>query len=244
MTGTNNRRCKEDETILNKALPTGKKGIIYDTRDLNTAKNAMYKGGGIESDANYAIWKRVYKRLDTYDQLNVSYTKLIEACNDAALTNDKWLSKLDASGWLNSVRQACYLACAIADEMHNKNACVLLHGAEGLDNTLLISSLVHIILNPESRTLIGFQALCEREWLHAGHPFSNRCFKSAYGMTSQRNEGPVFVLFLDCVWQVCHLRKWNLANCLSVYQAISFFLDASTVSVVFRVQRRPFVGTF
>ncbi len=44
MTGTSNRRCREDEAILNKALPNGKKGIIFDTRDLNTAKNAVYKG--------------------------------------------------------------------------------------------------------------------------------------------------------------------------------------------------------
>lgn len=45
--------------------------------------------------------------------------------------------------------------------------------------------------------------LIESEWINAGHPFSKRCAKSAYGSTSQRQEGPVFLLFLDCVRQVC-----------------------------------------
>lgn len=44
--------------------------------------------------------------------------------------------------------------------------------------------------------------LIESEWINAGHPFSKRCAKSAYGSTSQRQEGPVFLLFLDCVRQV------------------------------------------
>ena len=47
-----------------------------------------------------------------------------------------------------------------------------------------------------------FEALVEREWLQAGHPFSDRCAKSAHAITKGRQESPVFLMFLDCVWQV------------------------------------------
>ena len=95
-----------------------------------------------------------------------------------------------------------YLAVCIGDEIHNKNSCILIHGWDGTDNTLIVTSLVQILLNPECRTLKGFQMLIEREWLLAGHPFSKRCFKSAYGSTPSKQEGPVFLLFLDCVRQL------------------------------------------
>lgn len=51
--------------------------------------------------------------------------------------------------------------------------------------------------------------LIENDWLSAGHPFAKRCAKSAYGSSSQKQEGPVFLLFLDCVRQVLNLCLFN-----------------------------------
>ena len=45
----------------------------------------------------------------------------------------------------------------------------------------------------------------EREWLQAGHPFDERNAKSAFATTKLKQEAPVFLLFLDCVYQVCPL---------------------------------------
>ena len=50
--------------------------------------------------------------------------------------------------------------------------------------------------------LPSFEALVEREWLQGGHPFGDRCVKSAFAMSKNHQESPVFLLFLDCVWQV------------------------------------------
>lgn len=177
----------------------GKQGYIYDLRDANVLKAAVSKGGGYETEVNYPLWKRINKHMDKFDQLHVSFSKLIDACVNSS---NQFFYKLDASTWFFSIRQALYLAFLIADEIHNKNGCFLIHGWDGLDNTLLISSLAQILLDPVSRTLDGFIDLIEREWLNAGHPFSKRYFKSAFGSTSQKQEGPVFVLFLDCVRQV------------------------------------------
>lgn len=41
----------------------------------------------------------------------------------------------------------------------------MIHGTEGTDSTLQVTSLAQIILEPRSRTIRGFEALIEREWL-------------------------------------------------------------------------------
>jgi myotubularin-related protein 9 len=197
--GSSNKKCKEDETLLKNSLPIGKKGIIYDLRDANVLKSAASKGGGYETEANYPLWKRVNRHLDRYDQLQSSFGKLAEACIGEP---GQYLSRLESSNWLQNTRQALYVACSIADELSNKDCCILVHGWDGWDNTLVITSLVHVLLSPEYRTIRGFQMLIEKEWLHAGHPFSRRCAKSAFGSTSSKQEGPIFFFFLDCVRQV------------------------------------------
>lgn len=42
---------------------------------------------------------------------------------------------------------------------------MLVHGSEGTDTTLLVTSLARLILDPECRTISGFQALIDREWI-------------------------------------------------------------------------------
>lgn len=42
---------------------------------------------------------------------------------------------------------------------------MLVHGTEGTDSTLQVTSLAQIILDPECRTIRGFETLIEREWL-------------------------------------------------------------------------------
>ena len=51
---------------------------------------------------------------------------------------------------------------------------MLLSEQEGRDMALLVTSLALIILDPDARTLHGFEALVEREWIQTGHPFWTR----------------------------------------------------------------------
>ena len=44
-------------------------------------------------------------------------------------------------------------------------ASVVVHGSDGRDLTLCVTSLAQVILNPDCRTVRGFEALIEREWL-------------------------------------------------------------------------------
>ncbi|XP_053601484.1 myotubularin-related protein 9 isoform X1 [Plodia interpunctella] len=202
--GPKHRRCRADEAILNTIVAVGTKGVIYDLRSSNSISQQQNKGGGgTESSSNYSQWKIYNRSMDDVDnqhQLLDSYSKLIEACNDKDISSDKWLSKLESCGWPESVRNSLHTACIVAQHIHQKVEPVLVHGTRGEDATLLVCSLVQIILNPDCRTIRGLQALIEREWLQAGHPFGSRLRCGPYA-ASQPRAAPTFLLFLDCIRQ-------------------------------------------
>lgn len=202
LTGTNGRRCKEDEKLINATLRPGKRGYIIDTRSLNVAQQARAKGGGFEQEAYYPQWRRIHKSIERFNILQESLIKLVEACNDQSHNMDRWLSKLEASNWLSHLKEILTTACLAAQCIDREGASVLVHGSEGMDSTLQVTSLAQIILEPKCRSIRGFEALVEKEWLQAGHPFQHRCAQSAYANSKQRWEAPTFLLFLDCVWQI------------------------------------------
>lgn len=96
---------------------------------------------------------------------------------------------------------ACFSICT--------ETSVLVHGSEGMDGTLLACSLAQVILDPDCRTVRGFEALVEREWLQAGHPFLLRCQHGAFCPPSLRtkDQSPTFLIFLDCVFQVSFSKR-------------------------------------
>ncbi|NXI91256.1 MTMRB protein, partial [Psophia crepitans] len=72
--------------------------------------------------------------------------------------------------------------------------------ARDRDLNCLLASLVQLLGDPHARTLPGFQSLVQREWVAAGHPFPRRL--GLLRRDSPREEAPVFLLFLDCTWQL------------------------------------------
>ncbi|KAL7296410.1 hypothetical protein TKK_0010422 [Trichogramma kaykai] len=197
------KRCRGDEILLNAYLRPGKRGVIVDTRSSIQAQSSKTKGGGTEIDAAYPQWIKSHKAIPRPYELSESFSKLIEACNDLNCSTSNWLSKLDNSKWLTSVQDAMNAACVTAQCLEQEQTAVLVHGGHGRDTTLLVTSLVQIILNPDCRTVRGLQALIEREWLQAGHPFFTRTRHGAYYTYGQNSQdAPTFVLFLDCLYQL------------------------------------------
>ncbi|NWX38518.1 MTRAA protein, partial [Notiomystis cincta] len=68
------------------------------------------------------------------------------------------------------------------------------------DLNCLLASLVQLLGDPHARSLPGFQSLVQREWVAAGHPFPRRL--GLLRQDSPGEEAPVFLLFLDCTWQL------------------------------------------
>ncbi|XP_031450644.1 myotubularin-related protein 9-like isoform X2 [Phasianus colchicus] len=210
LTGPNRKRCPEDEMLLGSVLDEGERGFIIDTRSAQTAKQARMTGGGTEPKSSYPQWKRLHRPLERGRPLQESFIKLVEACNDASLGMDRWLGRLESCRWLSHVKAALSTACLAAQCLDREESCVLVHGAEGTDTTLLVTALAQVILDPGCRTLKGFQELLEREWIQAGHPFHLRCARSAYSHARLKQEAPLFLLFLDCVWQLSRQFPFSL----------------------------------
>uniref|UniRef100_A0A8C4X1F5 Myotubularin related protein 10 n=1 Tax=Eptatretus burgeri TaxID=7764 RepID=A0A8C4X1F5_EPTBU len=66
------------------------------------------------------------------------------------------------------------------------------------DMCCVVASLVQVLLDAQSRTIVGFQSLIQKEWVLAGHRFLDRLNHLQLDV----GEVPVFQLFLDCMWQL------------------------------------------
>ncbi|XP_063803242.1 myotubularin-related protein 11 isoform X2 [Pseudophryne corroboree] len=146
--------------------------------------------------------------IDTNDDLpsiadiQVSYLKLRGLCScdtSAPVPDEKWLSYLEGTHWLDHVRLCLKKASELSVLLSERNRSVVLQEPEDRDINCLLTSLVQVILDPHTRTLSGFQSLVQKEWVSAGHPFMQRF---NHFRRSDKEESPVFPLFLDCVWQI------------------------------------------
>ncbi|XP_068736229.1 myotubularin-related protein 9-like [Montipora capricornis] len=202
LTTMGGKRSREDEKLVNATLGSELKGVIIDTRSQAAAMNSRTKGGGVELESNYPQWRRVYQNIERYSVLNDSVAKLVEGSLDPKLSMNSWLSKLESSSWLDHVQSVLSTAFFAARCLDIQGTTVLVHGDAGTDATLQVTSLVQVLLDPYCRTAEGFKGLIDREWLRGGHPFAQRCVKVGVSPSRYKGQGPVFLLFLDCVWQV------------------------------------------
>ena len=178
----------EEEKMMAAVIGDRKRGFIMELVDKT----------GSDPDCGYPHWKRVVTKVPSLAELRDSLTGVSSVCTD--LASDKWLSRLGTTKWLSYVKEVLNTACLAAQCLEKDSVPVMVVESTGHDYSLVVSSLTQIILNPDTRTLHGFEALIEREWVHAGHPFWTRHGPS--GSQRQSLQAPVFLLFLDCVHQI------------------------------------------
>jgi len=94
--------------------------------------------------------------------------------------------------------------CSFIANAVDKGVSVVVHCSDGWDRTAQVCSLAQLMLNPYYRTIKGFQALIEKDWLAFGHKFSERC---GHIQTDAREVSPIFTQFLDCTWQLMSQRS-------------------------------------
>ncbi|XP_033108251.1 myotubularin-related protein 10-B-like isoform X2 [Anneissia japonica] len=114
-------------------------------------------------------------------------------------TDARWLSSVEATKWLQYIRACLSTAAYVATTIAHEQKSVVLKEFTGRDFSCVVSSLVQLMLDPYARTQMGFQSLVQREWVIAGHPFLTRC---GHIIPSDGQESPIFLLFLDCVFQL------------------------------------------
>ncbi|XP_037688788.1 myotubularin-related protein 10 [Choloepus didactylus] len=170
------------------------------------------------------------KTLPNIQEIQAAFIKLKQLCVNEPFeeTEEKWLSSLENTRWLEYVRAFLKHSVELVHMLENKHLSVILQEEEGRDLSCFIASLIQVMLDPYFRTITGFQSLIQKEWVMAGYQFLDRCNH----LKRSEKESPLFLLFLDATWQL-----------LEQYPAAFEFSEAYLV-VLYDSTRISLFGTF
>jgi hypothetical protein len=124
-------------------------------------------------------------------------------CLSHSPQDTNWTAVVSETGWLYHLRTVLSAGLFVAEAMHRKGQNVLVHCSDGWDRTAQVCGLVELMLDPYYRTVRGFGVLVNKDWASFGHKFGERA-----GHREEKDGGdisPVFVQFLDAVWQLLRL---------------------------------------
>ncbi|KAL0238676.1 hypothetical protein PCE1_004368 [Barthelona sp. PCE] len=123
---------------------------------------------------------------------------------------------LHQSGWLQHIRTMLQ-AAAVGVEVLRGGTSVLVHCSDGWDRTAQVCCLIEMCLDPFYRTSRGLCSLIEKHFITYGHKFLDRTLfyqhesKKSFGLKigssmnhkeKQREESPIFLQFIDGVYQL------------------------------------------
>lgn len=173
---------------------------IMDARPSANAIANKAKGGGFESEETYSNVEINFLDIHNIHVMRESLRKLKEICYPT-IDDQKWLTAVESSLWLKHIK--CILAGAgrIVDKIEIMSTSVLVHCSDGWDRTAQLTALSMLLLDPYYRTIRGFEVLIEKEWLSFGHKFQQR-IGHGDNRHSDADRSPVFLQFIDCVWQI------------------------------------------
>lgn len=203
LVGVGGKRSPEDESYLNYIIEmnsNSEKLVIMDARPSANAIANKAKGGGYESDEIYRNVEFHFLDIHNIHVMRESLKKLKEVCYPL-VDDQKWLSSVDNTLWLKHLKFILAGAVRIVEKIDALRVSVLVHCSDGWDRTSQLTALSILLLDPFYRTLRGFEVLIEKEWLSFGHKFQQR-IGHGDGKHSDAERSPVFLQFIDCVWQV------------------------------------------
>ncbi|KAK1419665.1 hypothetical protein QVD17_28909 [Tagetes erecta] len=199
-----NMRSNADENLVGALctpLPDGSKGrrklYIADARPRKNALANGAMGGGSESSSNYFQSEIVFFGIDNIHAMRESLVRLRDYLDTHGTRSSDGMSSflrhggstwgggnlssmsasvstLGDSGWLIHIQNVLAGSAWIAARVAIESASVLVHCSDGWDRTSQLVALASLLLDPYYRTIKGFQALVEKDWLAFGHPFSDR----------------------------------------------------------------------
>jgi len=194
-------RSPEDEKYISciaDSNPGGGFVYIVDTRPKINAMANRAGGKGYESEAFYPNTKFVFKGIENIHIMRESLSKLVETCELKSDTMDTFLQGIEQSMWLKHGKAVLEASIFIAEALTN-GISVVVHCSDGWDRTSQTCAIAQLLIDPFYRTIQGYQALIEKDWLHFGHKFSDRC---GFLAGDSREISPVFTQFIDATWQI------------------------------------------
>ncbi|TPP60559.1 Myotubularin protein 2 [Fasciola gigantica] len=224
--GVQGRRSAADEELVRQiraANANANSLLIFDARPHANAVANKGRGGGVENPTYYENVQYMFLNIQNIHAMRAALTKIFEACFPRP-EDGRWLKALADSKWLYHIKQIIFAATSVADKIENHKTSVLVHCSDGWDRTAQVTSLAMLMLDPFYRTLRGFEVLIEKEWCSFGHKFAQRTGGPADGgvvlpsgpnssgpvasnggtgrPSSPDERSPVFLQFIDCVWQM------------------------------------------
>ncbi|XP_070712342.1 phosphatidylinositol-3-phosphate phosphatase MTMR7-like [Pempheris klunzingeri] len=195
------KKCKEDILLLQaiaKSSHNSPQLVIVDTRPKINALANKAKGKGFEDTKNYPFCKFYFSGIENIHVMRESRQKLFQAIYSNHDSYISFMNAVDNSGWMKHIK-AILDAAIFVSQTILCGTNVLVHCSDGWDRTSQTCALASLFLDPFYRTIHGFIILIEKDFLSFGHRFSTRCQHLA---GDNKNVAPIFLQFLDCVWQV------------------------------------------
>ncbi len=220
LVGVGSHRNSKDENLLRAIYDNNTNGTelrIVDCRSRMAALgNKLAHGAGVESrDHGYETCHVEHQDMPNIHAVSASFAQLAELCSSgthraAAASKPSWLKDLESTGWFEQLGYLLAAAERLVIAMGVDRISCLVHCSDGWDRTTQLVSLAALLLDPYYRTITGFSVLVEREWVRMGHQFSERSGHRIYSshvgagtaVTEQKEVSPIFVQWLDAVWQV------------------------------------------
>uniref|UniRef100_A0A0L8FT74 Myotubularin phosphatase domain-containing protein n=2 Tax=Octopus bimaculoides TaxID=37653 RepID=A0A0L8FT74_OCTBM len=205
LVGVTGKRNKEDEQYIQMIMDANAQSHKLFIMDARPSANAMAnkaKGGGYENEDAYHNAELIFFDIPNIHVMRESLRKLKDVCFPN-INETHWLSNIESTRWLDHIKQILAGAVRIADKVEYYKTSVLVHCSDGWDRTAQLTSLAMIMLDPYYRTVKGFEILIEKEWLSFGHKFAQR-IGHGEDKHSDADRSPVFLQFIDCVWQMAN----------------------------------------
>ncbi len=183
--------------------------VFLDCRPKKSAMANMAAGKGYENVHNYDTPKRSCKLsfcdIENIHSVRKAHHSLTELCMEQSAnsnsTGNSWLSSVENTRWLKHLRLILAASKQAAIYLEDSGIGVLVHCSDGWDRTSQVCALAQLILDPFYRSIRGFATIVEKEWCSFGHQFARR---TGHGSKkySDDQRAPIFLQFLDCVWQL------------------------------------------
>jgi len=200
--GLMGQACAADQRMVTCLRVGGKRQnrdlLVIDLRPWKSAWANKAGGGGFEG---YAGCRLVFGGIDNIHAVRDAW-RAMSAAVGAVVGSD-------AGTWLKDVANSCWyyyigaiLSCVLkmVEEVGDNNSSVLVHCSDGWDRTAEATSLAMLCLDPYYRTQEGLLKLIHKEWCSFGHRFRTRL---ALGEQPTGEYCPVFIQWLECVFQLC-----------------------------------------
>lgn len=176
---------------------------IFDMRPKSSALANRTTGYGYENISNYPLCPISFFGIGNIHAVRDAYNKISNICLSPIVNDTNWASLIEDTKWTQMIRLILNASWQTAFHVYFHRIPVLLHCSHGWDRTSQVSVLAQLFLDPYYRTLEGFPVLIEKDFLAFGHPFHTRSGHGEGSRDSSENQNsPIFLQFLDCVWQL------------------------------------------